>query len=74
MGREEMADTTTAAGSTLFRTSEGQWWVYARYTLPNEELYWNEPIEVSGDSTHILLTEENAERRPARRDPACRRG
>ena len=65
MGREEMADTTTAAGSTLFRTSEGQWWVYARYTLPNEELYWNEPIEVSGDSTHILLTEENAERRPA---------
>jgi hypothetical protein len=64
MGREEFADTTSAAGAAVFRVPEGQWWVYARYTLPYEELYWNEPIEVSGDSTHILLSEENAERRP----------
>jgi hypothetical protein len=64
MGREEFADTTGAAGMAAFRVPEGQWWVYARYTLPYEELYWNEPIEVAGDSTHILLSEENAERRP----------
>lgn len=63
-GREELADTTNAAGVAVFRAPEGQWWVYARYTLPYEELYWNEPIEVSGDSTYIRLNEENAERRP----------
>lgn len=64
MGREELADTTNAAGLASFRAPEGQWWVYARYTLPYEELYWNVPLEVSGDSTHITLTEENAQRRP----------
>lgn len=64
MGREEFADTTNAAGLATFSVPQGQWWVYARYTLPYEELYWNEPLEVSGDSTHIQLTEENAERRP----------
>lgn len=64
MGREELADTTNAAGLATFRVPEGQWWVYARYTLPYEELYWNEPIEVTGDSTYISLTEENAEVRP----------
>ena len=26
---------------------EGKWWVYARYTLPYEELYWNLPVEVT---------------------------
>jgi hypothetical protein len=64
MGLEEFADTTGAAGTAVFRVPEGQWWVYGRYTLPYEELYWNEPIEVSGDSTHIQLSEENADRRP----------
>ncbi len=64
-GQVEFADTTGAAGVAVFRVPEGQWWVYARYTLPFEELYWNEPIEVAGDSTYILLSEENADRRPA---------
>lgn len=62
--REEFADTTNAAGIARFRAPEGRWWVYARYTLPYEELYWNIPIEVSGDSTHLRLSEENAEKRP----------
>jgi hypothetical protein len=64
MGREEFADTTNAAGVARFRVPEGQWWVYGRYTLPYEELYWNIPIEVTGDSTYIRLNEENAQRRP----------
>jgi hypothetical protein len=63
-GREELADTTDASGRVSFRAPEGQWWVYGRYTLLYEELYWNEPIEVTGDSTYILLSEENAELRP----------
>jgi hypothetical protein len=63
-GREEYADTTNAQGAASFRVPEGQWWVYGRYTLPYEELYWNVPIEVTGDSTHIVLDRENAESRP----------
>ena len=63
-GREEFADTTNAAGVARFNVPAGQWWVYARYTLPYEELYWNLPIEVSGEGAQIQLTGENAERRP----------
>lgn len=61
---EEMADTTVASGFASFRVPAGRYWVYARYTLPYEELYWNVPVEVSGDSTHITLSPENAQRRP----------
>lgn len=63
-GVEPVADTTNADGIAVFEVPEGQWWVYGRYALPYEELYWNEPIEVTGDSIHIELNEENAERRP----------
>ncbi len=63
-GREEMADTTNAQGVSRMRVPSGRWWVYARYTLPFQELYWNIPIEVSGDSTGIVLNEQNAEVRP----------
>lgn len=63
-GREEFADTTNAAGLANFRVPAGQWWVYARYTLPYEELYWNLPIEVTGDGAQVQLNSENAERRP----------
>jgi hypothetical protein len=63
-GREEVADTTNAQGVSRMRVPAGRWWVYSRYTLPYQELYWNIPIEVSGDSTGIQLTEQNAERRP----------
>jgi hypothetical protein len=63
-GREEFADTTNAQGFATFSVPEGQWWVYGRYTLPYEELYWNIPVEVAGDSTHVTLNRENAEVRP----------
>ena len=64
MGREEVADTTGPDGFTSFSVPNGQWWVYARYTLPYEELYWNVPVEVTGDSTVVQLTRETAEVRP----------
>ena len=63
-GREELADTTGAGGMVSFEAAKGRWWVYSRYTLPYQELYWNIPIEVTGDSIHVRLTEENAELRP----------
>lgn len=63
-GREEYADTTNAQGFARFSVPEGRWWVYGRFTLPYEELYWNVPIDVAGDSTHILLNRENADLRP----------
>lgn len=64
-GREEYADTTDASGSVRFRgIPQGQWWIYARYTLPFEELYWNVPVTVSGDSTGVTLTRQNAQSRP----------
>jgi hypothetical protein len=63
-GRGEHADTTDAGGIASFRAENGRWWVYARYTLPYEELYWNIPIDTSSDSTHVVLTRENAEVRP----------
>jgi chromosome segregation ATPase len=64
MREEEIADTTDANGIAVIRAPKGQWWVYARYTLPYEELYWNLPVEVTGDSAQIELTVETAERRP----------
>ncbi len=63
-GREEHADTTDSSGIVRFRVPRGRWWVYARYTLPYEELYWNVPIEVEGDSTRVELRRDNAEVRP----------
>lgn len=63
-GREEIADTTNAQGFAAVAVPEGQWWIYARYTLPYEELYWNLPTQVSGDSTYVTLSRENAEVRP----------
>lgn len=64
LDREELADTTNANGLAAFRAPKGRWWVYARYTLPYQELYWNIPIEISGDSTLVSLTPENAQKRP----------
>jgi hypothetical protein len=62
--RGEMADTTGAGGRTRVRVASGSWWVYARYTLPFSELYWNLPITVAGDSVVVELNEATAERRP----------
>lgn len=64
LGREEVEDTTNAAGVVRTRLPQGRWWVHTRYTLPFSELYWNVPIDVSGDSTRVILNRENAEERP----------
>lgn len=65
LGREELADTTDASGSIRVKAPKGQWWVHARYMLPNEELYWNVPVEVAGgDPVVVQLTRQNAEVRP----------
>lgn len=63
-GREELADTTGTSGIVSFTAEPGRWWVYARYTLPYSELYWNFPVEVSGDSTVVTLSRANARERP----------
>jgi hypothetical protein len=64
--REEYADTSNADGVSRFRNiPQGRWWVYARYAQLFEELYWNLPIEVTGDSVGVTLTRENAQIRPA---------
>jgi hypothetical protein len=62
--RDELADTTDTSGAVGFSAEPGRWWVYARYTLPYSELYWNFPVEVTGDSTVVRLSRANAKERP----------
>mgnify|MGYP003575185695 CR=1 FL=1 len=62
--RDELADTTDASGTVTFSAEPGRWWVYARYTLPYSELYWNFPVQVTGDSTVVRLSRSNAKERP----------
>lgn len=65
LGREEVWDTTDATGAIRVKVPKGRWWVHARYTLPNEELYWNVPVEVTGgDPLVVRLTRQNAQVRP----------
>lgn len=65
MSLEELVDTTTAQGVARFRGVEpGQWWVHARFGRQFDELYWNEPIEVTrGEELVVRLDRENAEAR-----------
>lgn len=63
-GLEELADTTNAQGIADFRVPAGRWWVYARWTLPYDELYWNIPTEVTGDSVAVQIDRSNADVRP----------
>jgi len=64
-GREEYADTTDAAGVAMFRgIPQGRWWIYGRYTLPFDELYWNLPVDITGDSVGVVLNRQNAQSRP----------
>ncbi len=63
-GRDELADTTNAQGYSVIPTPAGQWWIYSRYTLPYEELYWNVPLQVEGDSVYVTLNRDNAQVRP----------
>lgn len=64
--RDPAADTTNASGIARFTgLKPGQWWIYASYDLPYEELYWNIPIEVArGEPTTITLNRASAQRRP----------
>lgn len=63
--REERADTTDGNGLGRIRVGSGRWWVYARYDLPFEELYWNVPVDVArGEQVEVSLTRETAEVRP----------
>jgi hypothetical protein len=64
-GRAEIADTTDAQGIARLSAPEGEWWLYGRYALPYEELYWNLPIRVEGDSASVRIDQGNAEVRAA---------
>lgn len=66
-GRAILYDTTNADGATdPISAPAGQWWVFARYELPFEELYWNVPItlEATDEPTTFTLNGDNAARRP----------
>ncbi len=62
LGLEERWDTTGASGMVRYlNVPSGQWWVNARYERQFDELYWNVPIQVDGDSVKVELTEDNAQ-------------
>ena len=64
-GLEEAADTTGVYGGALVEVPPGQYWVYARYELPYDELYWNVPVTVTrGDPVEVRLSRANALLRP----------
>ena len=63
-GEEELADTTNAQGFGRFNVPRGNWWIFSRYTLPYEELYWNIPIQIDSDSAMVTLNRQNAQIRP----------
>jgi hypothetical protein len=65
IGMEEAVDTTDANGIATFQLGAGQWWIHARYDLPYEELYWNEPIEAArGEPIQVILNKASASSRP----------
>ena len=64
-GLEQAADTTDVEGMALFEVPPGRYWVYARFELPYDELYWNETGDVArGEPMELRLVRENAEVRP----------
>lgn len=64
-GQEELMDVTGPDGSVRFQVPPGEWWVYARHSLPYRDLYWNLPITVtSGEPATLELTSNNATVRP----------
>ena len=64
-GLDEAADTTGADGAVLVELAPGQYWVYARYELLYDELYWNVPVTVErGDPVVVRLSRSNATKRP----------
>lgn len=64
-GLGEYADTTDGNGVAVFESvKKGNYWVHARHVLPYEELYWNVPVPVKGDSVALQLNRQNAQVRP----------
>jgi len=65
-GLEQHWDTTGADGTAVVeKLAPGQYWVYARYELLYDELYWNVPVTVErGDPVVVRLTRANAVLRP----------
>jgi hypothetical protein len=64
-GLKEYADTTDANGVAQFRgMKKGNYWVYARYDLPYDELYWNLPVEVGSEPVTVQLNRQTAQVRP----------
>ena len=60
-GREILVDTTDALGRADFEAVPGEWWIYGRYPLATEELYWNIPIILErGDPVELPLSRSNA--------------
>ena len=59
----EAADTTDQTGRAELAAEEGQYWVYARYILPDVELEWNVKMTLTGDSAIVPLTRANAKAR-----------
>lgn len=64
-GQSERADTTGADGRAELPAAAGQWWLFARYVLPDEELEWYLPVTVRGDSLVVELDRGNAKSSPA---------
>lgn len=65
-GLQEYADTTDGNGVVrLTGMKKGQYWIYSRYELPYEELYWNLPIDVQGgEPVTVQLNRQTAQVRP----------
>ena len=60
-GGEILADTTDATGRADFEADPGEWWIYGRYPLATEELYWNVPVNLErGDPVEVPLDRDNA--------------
>jgi hypothetical protein len=62
--RSEASDTTDTSGRAEMEAELGQYWVYARYILPNSQLEWNLPVTLAGDSLVVALTRGNAKEKP----------
>ncbi|MDE2794882.1 MAG: hypothetical protein OXL34_08710 [Gemmatimonadota bacterium] len=62
-GLEEAADTTGVEGAILFdNVAPGQYWIFARYELVYDELYWNIPITVTREEPVVVrLNRANAQ-------------
>lgn len=63
--RPEFADTTDAQGRAELSIDPGEWWVYARYRLPDTELRWSVPLQLGAEAGAVTLHRGNARAVPA---------